>query len=429
MQPSINEVVKSLPQDTQRQLRDAWASLAPEEREALQSIVRGVPSERQLLRLLIGMASTHVKTAFGRKRKVAIVGPANVGKSTLYNQFIQEKQAAAAVSPVPGTTRVSQEAEAGLFTVVDTPGADAVGPIGAVERQRALDAARAADFLIILFDTIQGIKRNELEVFEELVALHKPHIVVLNKSDLAKRDLAAVVQGVATNLGLKPEQVIAISAKHGDNIGRVLMAIAVSEPALVAALGSAMPAYRWKLVSRSIITAAGLSAVIALTPIPIIDFIPLVTTQAVMVVGIGRIHNRPVTLAVAKGLVATFGLGLAGRTLFQELSKLGGLPGWLLSAAIASSTTVVMGYAASVWFERGERVSPATLKQMTEQLTGTVLAALRSLGRRKPNELVLKERIEQTLQAFPLTVDRAAMPDQSSEMRPATPGNLPASGV
>jgi small GTP-binding protein len=397
--------MKSLPPETQRQLRDAWAGLSSEEREALQSIVRGVPSERQLLRLLLGMASTHVKTAFGRKHKVAIVGPANVGKSTLYNQFIQEKQAAAAVSPVPGTTRVIQEAEAGLFTVVDTPGADAIGPIGAVERQRALDAARTADFLIILFDTIQGIKRNELEVFEELAALNKPHIVVLNKSDLAKRDLEAVTQAVAANLGLKPEQVIPISAKHGDNVGRVLMAIAVSEPALVAALGSAMPAYRRKLASRSIVTAAGLSAVIALTPIPIIDFVPLVMTQAVMIVGIGRIHGRPITLSLAKELVATFGLGLAGRTLFQELSKLGGVPGWLLSAAIASSTTVVMGYAASVWFERGERVSPAALKQMTEQLTGTMLAALRSLGRRRPNEVLLKERIEQVLQDHPLTTE------------------------
>jgi small GTP-binding protein len=309
---------------------------------------------------------------------------------------------------VPGTTRVIQEAEAGLFIVVDTPGADAVGPIGAVERQRALDAARTADFQIILFDTIQGIKRNELEVFEELAALNKPHVVVLNKSDLAKRDLEAVIQGVASNLGLKPEQVIPISAKYGINVGRVLMAIAVSEPALVVALGNAMPAYRGKLASRAIITAAGLSAVIALTPIPIIDFVPLVTTQAVMVVGIGRIHGRPITLSLAKELVATFGLGLAGRTLFQELSKLGGVPGWLLSAAIASSTTVVMGYAASVWFERGERVSPAALKQMTEQLTAALLAALRSLGRRRPNEVLLKERIEQVLQTYPLTADGPA---------------------
>jgi uncharacterized protein (DUF697 family) len=136
------------------------------------------------------------------------------------------------------------------------------------------------------------------------------------------------------------------------------------------------------------------------------DFVPLVTTQAVMVVGISRIHGRPLTFSLAKELAATFGLGLAGRTLFQELSKLGGVPGWLLSAAIASSTTAVMGYAASVWFERGERVNPAALKQMTEHLTAAMVAALRSLGRRRPNEVLLKERVEQVLQTHPLTTEQ-----------------------
>lgn len=412
MQASVSEILKSLPQDTQRQLRSVWAALTPEEREALQAIVRGIPSERQLLRLLVGMASAHVKTAFGRKHKVAIVGPANVGKSTLYNQFIQEKESAAAVSPVPGTTRIAQEAEAGLFMIVDTPGADAVGPLGAAERQRALDAARAADFIIVLFDTLQGVKRNELEVFRELMALQKPYVVALNKSDLARRDLPTVVQAAAANLGLTPEQVIPISAKRGDNVSQVLLAVAISEPELVAALGSAMPAYRWKLTSRSIITAAGLAAVIALTPIPIMDFIPLVTTQAIMVVGISRIHGRPITLAVAKELAATFGLGLIGRTIFQELSKLGGAPGWLLSAAIASSTTIVMGYAAAVWFERGERVKPEALKQMTEQFTAALLDALRGLGRRKPNELTLKARVEEALETLTLSPEGAMLTGQ-----------------
>jgi len=204
------------------------------------------------------------------------------------------------------------------------------------------------------------------------------------------------------------------------------MAVAVSEPELVAALGSALPAYRWKLVSRSIITAASLSAVIALTPIPIIDFVPLIAAQSVMVVGIARIYNRPVTLAVARELIATFGLGLVGRTLFQQLSKLGGVPGWLLSAAIASSTTVVMGYAASVWFERGERISPAALKQMTEQLTGTMLASLRSLGRRKPDEQALKERVELTLQALPISSDPTAL-DYAAGTSTMTIGGLPVS--
>src|SRR5258706_8748338 len=88
-----------------------------------------------------------VKLAFGEKHTIAIVGPANVGKSTLYNQLIRSKTDQAEVSALPGTTRVSHESDAGLFTVVDTPGADAVGEVGDQEKQQALAAAQAADVL------------------------------------------------------------------------------------------------------------------------------------------------------------------------------------------------------------------------------------------------------------------------------------------
>ncbi len=415
MGPSINSFLGSLPLATQRQLNATWAALSPDEREALLTILQGVPSERRLLRLLVSMAAAHVKTAFGHKQRVAIVGPTNVGKSTLYNQFIQEPHAAAAVSPLPGTTRLPQEAEAGLFIIVDTPGADADPASAAFERQCSLEAARAADFLIIMFDASQGIRRNELKVFASLVELGKPYIIVLNKSDLVKRDLTAVTQEAAASLGLKPEQVIPISARDGNNLTPVLMAVAISEPELVAALGSAMPAYRRTLAHRSALTAASLAAVIALAPLPIVDFIPLVTTQAIMVVGISRIYGRPISLSMARELAATFGLGFAGRTLFQELSKLGGVPGWLLSAAIASSTTVVMGHAAAIWFEHGERVKPEALKQMTERFTAMILSSLQGLGRR-PSGVVLKARVEQALEALPFTAEggpEGAQPDVS----------------
>ena len=408
MQP-LQNVLNALPPETQAHLSALWEALSPTERAALQAALRGMPSERQLMRFLFDMASTHIKTAFGRKHRVAIVGPANVGKSTLYNQFVHAKEDQAVVGPTPGTTRVNQAAAAGPFIVIDTPGADAVGAVGQAERARALRAAYEADFLVIVFDALQGIRQSELALFRELLDLHKPYVVALNKSDLVKRDLRTVVLGAAQNLELKPEQIIAISARNGDNVGRVLMAITVSEPELIAALGSALPGYRWQLATRSIFTAAGLAAVIALTPIPMIDFIPLVITQAVMVVGIGRIYNHAITVGVARELVATFGLGLIGRTLFQELSKLGGVPGWLLSAAIASSTTVAMGYAASVWFERGERVTPEALKRLTAQITAVLLAALRGASKRKLSRRMLQESVEAALAALPLSTERAAL--------------------
>jgi uncharacterized protein (DUF697 family) len=304
-------------------------------------------------------------------------------------------------------------ADAGLFAVIDTPGADAVGEVGEQEQERALTAAGEADFLVIMFDAIQGIKRTELELYDRLVGLAKPYVVVMNKIDLVRRDAQKILEGSAKALRLEPDQVIPIVARTGENLDDVLVAIAMTEPGIVAALGQALPQYRWQLAWRSIVSGASASAVIALTPLPVIDFIPLVATQSIMVLSIARIYNYQITLERARELVITFGLGFLGRMLFQELSKLGGIPGWVLSAAIASSTTVVMGYAASVWFETGERLSNERLKALTKEMTSALLATLRGLGKRRPSKQSLRETIEEALQKMPAAGDRTKLNGQA----------------
>jgi uncharacterized protein (DUF697 family) len=146
-----------------------------------------------------------------------------------------------------------------------------------------------------------------------------------------------------------------------------------------------------------------------LTPLPVIDFVPLVAIQSIMVVSMARIYNYKITPRRATELVATFGLAFLGRTLFQELSKLGGLPGWLLSAAIASSTTVVMGYAAVRWFEKGEKLSSEAIKRLTQGMTSSLLDNLKSLGKRKPDQKGLRERITQSLESSPMAESRSAL--------------------
>lgn len=403
-----------LPLGTQEIARSLWSRLSPADQHAIDEIIDAFPSQTSLLQLLFKQASGQIKMAFGQLEKVAIVGPTNVGKSTLYNQLVQRKEDRAVVSPLPGTTRVNQQADTGLFTVIDTPGADAVGEKGVKEQEDALSAAANADFIIIVFDAIQGIKRTELELFERLSALGKPYIVVLNKIDLVRREKQQVIDGAANALHLQPDQVIPVVAKTGEGLNDVLIAIALTEPRIVAALGRALPQYRWQLAWRTIVSGASASAVIALTPLPVIDFIPLVATQSMMVLSIARIYNYDITLKRARELVLTFGLGFLGRTLFQELSKLGGVPGWLLSVAIAASTTLVMGYAASVWFETGERLSNEALKRLTGEITASFLNTLRGLGKRNPDKKTLKEQIEQAMQSMPFAKDRTQLDQHAS---------------
>ncbi len=388
----------ALPQRSRNLVSRAWENLPQADRENLKEIVKGIPLDRNPMNTLLDLVMMQFKISKGSKKQVAIIGPANVGKSTLYNQFSREKGDKAKVGPVPGTTRENQEGDAGLFAIVDTPGADAVGYVGQAERDEAFEAAENADFIVLMFDAIQGIKQSELELYQAILALEKPHILVVNKMDLTKKFYAEVLAKAAQNLQVGANELIPISAAKGDGISRVVMSIAAMDPELTISLAQAMPKFRWKLAWRSIVSSSALAAAIALTPLPVIDFIPLVITQTNMVMTIARIYNYKITLKRAKELIATFGLGMLGRTLFQQLSKAGGVPGWVLSSGIATAMTVTMGYASIMWFERGERVSQKTLKELTSKVTQAVVGALKKKRKDKPSQEQISQDVIEALQ-------------------------------
>jgi len=160
-----------------------WEGLSPGQREESKELLGQLPVSIKPLKDILALVLEQYKPVFGAKRSIAIVGPANVGKSTLYNHLISRKEDQAKVGPVPGTTRQNQEADAGLFTLIDTPGADAVGEVGEREREIAFQAAESADFLVIVFEATQGVKRYQKILFDDLLALGKPFVVVLNKGD------------------------------------------------------------------------------------------------------------------------------------------------------------------------------------------------------------------------------------------------------
>jgi GTP-binding protein Era len=383
------------------ELQRVWRAVPEKQRQELVRLIGVLPGDAKTWRGLLDQAASHARVALGDKHAVAIIGHANVGKSTLYNQLVRNRGERARVSAVPGTTRQAQQADAGVFSIVDTPGADAVGAVGETERQKAFDAARSADMLLLLLDAGHGVREPEQQLFNRLRVLEKPMVVALNKMDLVRGERAAVLAKAAADLGVTTDQLIPITARSGTGVERLLMAIAKSEPGIIAALGAALPEYRWKLSQTVIGRAASTAAAIAITPLPIIDFIPLLGVQAAMVLGIARIYAYRITLARARELVVTFGLGVLGRTVFYELSKFGGPPGWLVAAAVASGTTAAMGYAAAVWFERGERLSSDALGRIARAISGVVVERLKSLGRRRPGRLTLRQQVNQALGELP----------------------------
>lgn len=396
--PTLTPYLTDLPADVQWLVNNVWEKVPAAQRDQLLALLPYIPSDDIAgLRKIFELAQANYHMAFGSKTKVAIVGPANVGKSTLYNQFVALQTDKAEVSPIPGTTKVNQTADAGPFLIVDTPGADAVGMSGDREREFAFAAAQEADFLIIIFDALQGIKQTEQALFMDLRRLDKPYVVVLNKMDmvghkwLKRGDRQEVINHCAHHLGISADQIIPISAEKGENLGRILQAIITVEPGLLAALGQALPRYRARLAWQAIIRAASTSAAIALTPIPMLDFFPLVAIQATMVLAIARIYNYELTWQRSQELVASLGLGYAGRMLFQELSKFGGPPGWVLSASVAASTTVVIGYSSIVWFSTGRKITSELAGRLLKAVTGRLVDRFKLWGEKPSKEALVDE--------------------------------------
>src|SRR6187551_1823532 len=115
----FDDILAQFPPDVQAPVRKVWDALGPAEQASFLSLLVGFPADVNLVKILVKLSTSQIRQAFGNKHRVVIVGPANVGKSTLYNQFTQNKNDQAIVSPLPGTTKENQQADAALFTVVD----------------------------------------------------------------------------------------------------------------------------------------------------------------------------------------------------------------------------------------------------------------------------------------------------------------------
>jgi len=390
------------PEPVQRALNRIWDALSEEQRDEaalLLKLLEGVGL--QTLRWLLEGMRREVDPLLRPKHNVVIVGPANVGKSTLYNQLLSPDQPRAEVSHIPGTTRANQPGEGWGFAIVDTPGADAVGSVGQQERQMALEAAEEADLLVIMLEAPQGVKHDELAMFEGFAALGKPYVVVVNKMDLVGREAEKVLRTAAATLHLKREQVVPTVATKGKGLSEVVMAIIKAEPRLLIHIGQVLPKHRRHLAWQRIVGFGTTAALIGLTPLPFVDFIPLSILQVTMVLTVARIYNYRITFARTRELLTTFGLAFLGRILFYELSKLVGLPGWVLAAAVAASMTVTTGYAAVIWFERGEKLTRQQVQALSKTLSTYLVEILKKRGRRKPSREELEEKMQQALDEIP----------------------------
>lgn len=117
---------------------------------------------------------------------VAIVGRANVGKSSLFNRALQRQEAI--VAREAGTTRdaVYRTIEYGVhhFWLVDTAGLkEAEDDFEATIQEQIEEASVAADVIIVVVEAHTAITNEDRQIAKKALRSKKPVILVTNKAD------------------------------------------------------------------------------------------------------------------------------------------------------------------------------------------------------------------------------------------------------
>ena len=134
--------------------------------------------------------------------KVVLVGRANVGKSSLFNRFIEKQQAI--TSPIAGTTRdinrgicywngVSYEIldTGGIETIVSNTKLKNLAPkanedYGTDIIKQSQRALKDADLVLFVVDGLVGVQQGDINLAKNLRAYNKPTILIVNKIDRVK---------------------------------------------------------------------------------------------------------------------------------------------------------------------------------------------------------------------------------------------------
>ncbi len=156
------------------------------------------------------------------KKVVAIIGRPNVGKSTLFNVFAEQK--ISIVKDIPGVTRDRIYADCSWrgtsFQIIDTGGIEPVSEdiILKQMRRQAMLAMDIADVIVFITDVKAGVTADDIEVANMIRKTKKPVILVCNKCDRVGEAPADIYEFY--NLGIGDP--IGISAGKKLGIGELL---------------------------------------------------------------------------------------------------------------------------------------------------------------------------------------------------------------
>jgi GTP-binding protein len=158
--------------------------------------------------------------------KIALIGRPNVGKSTLFNRLIGQKNAI--VGDRPGVTRDRKIVDSDFFgvriKVIDTPGIDTFSKneLARSMNQQSFEALKESDIVFFVIDAIEGVTEYDKSIAAWLrrsfkKCKNRPVIVIKNKCEKSS------IQCDVSRLGFG--EGVAISAEHNLGFDEVFKAI------------------------------------------------------------------------------------------------------------------------------------------------------------------------------------------------------------
>ena len=158
---------------------------------------------------------------------IGIFGRRNAGKSSLINALTSQNLAI--VSDVKGTTTdpVAKSMELlplGPVVLIDTPGLDDTGDLGALRVQKAHQTLNKTDIAILVVDASSGVTAEDQRILSRIREKQIPCLVAVNKSDL---DNAGEILILPDSCAI---EVLPVSAKTGQGIEKLKERIAALAP-------------------------------------------------------------------------------------------------------------------------------------------------------------------------------------------------------
>lgn len=119
---------------------------------------------------------------------IGIFGKRNAGKSSIINALTG--QSLAIVSDVRGTTtdpvlKAMELLPLGPVVMIDTPGLDDEGELGALRVQKAYQVLNKTDIAVLVVDGTAGMTRKDSLILDRIKDKKIPYVIVMNKADLA----------------------------------------------------------------------------------------------------------------------------------------------------------------------------------------------------------------------------------------------------